>query len=1140
MSFQVKDQADNKQEIFRTQYEVIRPQIRRIQDIQKYFNEAASLIVQVLESMAKEYQYDGFPSEDFLFMLAKTFDIYVDLDILKNSKTSMTNDFSIYKRICSTTKNSGLDIENDEEMDSTEIYQFLGNKNVLANALKENLFDVKRRKGTGSSSKSKDKNSLEHVIEDILVDLVNSCMKAIELHEYLKPSEKYMNLKAMALALFLLDINSEDSEIHRKRRLKLDKAIKIIRQKPVVPSFGDLSFALASLFARSPRLSQMHLLDGIESDETLDKSYRIIFSIDKIRNDYESYCLDFKFLMNIFKSGANNPEKISANDINEYYDLLFRGVNLLSKMTSRVLEQSAWKYFKPCRYTENESCPKDAKPYELAVRYNYTEEEKFALVECIGMIKNLSNMLLNVKTDGISAIYDHIQDELHQFATHSLKDMLHLVAKRKRPILSIVQHIYGLITGGVKVDNSGSNVDLSNIVASNAKTIDVSFTQLRYIRCLLFYATNERSKGMQGGLMKNKDFKESHVNESKEFLEKSRFFTDMIDFDNSVRECADISELWYKELYLDIAKEIQFPIEMSLPWILAKSVLESDQPELYEYALYPFEIYNDAANRALRELKTKFLYDEIVAEVNLCLIQFVFEVSELIFVDTKSRASLYMLDKELKKEWEKSKKLELKPKYFMSVIEQKNFQLLGRSVNMSQLIAESCNKNLRNSIDVAIMRFESCGLSNVMELERLLTNCELTWKLLTDYGLKLEPFKQLFDDVNLQSALIDGNNRILNNTMADLENYFFSNYSYNSVSNRFIKTSKNAENSSRSQIPKNKPAYLYGTKALYAANNASLDLFRNYFGSSHVSALVKILGAKNLYHLMGQLLNYLENVINNSLSPYLKVLFKAMPHSTKLPPVEYGAAGCFDYFQLILDPIFKYPDLRSGVYQSFKEIGNCLVFVFNIDLELRKLDIMNDITASTLTGDAPNLTVSHSQLVVKNVMEKCDPEAMTPLKNQGNQIYQLYGKHKKTEFMGKFLKEFKNIIQKKRPSLELTTSTKNEILVESSNEFYRLWCVLQFTMSVPPYSENEPNIRKAFGDAMIWSGVTLIELLEEKNLFEAFDFVKYLCYVRSLETEEIRPTRSGINYVEAFKLANWINHMDEEVFNLLEKIQRTG
>lgn len=44
-------------------------------------------------------------------------------------------------------------------------------------------------------------------------------------------------------------------------------------------------------------------------------------------------------------------------------------------------------------------------------------------------------------------------------------------------------------------------------------------------------------------------------------------------------------------------------------------VIESQEAGLLESVLMPFDIYNDAADQALRTLKQRFLYDEIEAEV---------------------------------------------------------------------------------------------------------------------------------------------------------------------------------------------------------------------------------------------------------------------------------------------------------------------------------------------------------------------------------------------------------------------------------------------------------------------------------------------------------------------------------------------
>ena len=62
----------------------------------------------------------------------------------------------------------------------------------------------------------------------------------------------------------------------------------------------------------------------------------------------------------------------------------------------------------------------------------------------------------------------------------------------------------------------------------NSKAAGVALTQFHYIRVLLDATVNEKSKGMQGGFLKEKDFKDNHVTEVGDFLNKSYFFPGML------------------------------------------------------------------------------------------------------------------------------------------------------------------------------------------------------------------------------------------------------------------------------------------------------------------------------------------------------------------------------------------------------------------------------------------------------------------------------------------------------------------------------------------------------------------------------------------------------------------------------------
>ena len=84
----------------------------------------------------------------------------------------------------------------------------------------------------------------------------------------------------------------------------------------------------------------------------------------------------------------------------------------------------------------------------------------------------------------------------------------------------------------------------------------------------------------------------------------------MDEYSTTLQQCCDLSQLWYREFFLEasgpreikreteklglktfeVKKErwVQFPIEMSLPWILAEHILLTG---VIAIAIIPFQFY---------------------------------------------------------------------------------------------------------------------------------------------------------------------------------------------------------------------------------------------------------------------------------------------------------------------------------------------------------------------------------------------------------------------------------------------------------------------------------------------------------------------------------------------------------------------
>src|SRR5690606_12917256 len=121
-------------------------------------------------------------------------------------------------------------------------------------------------------------------------------------------------------------------------------------------------------------------------------------------------------------------------------------------------------------------------------------------------------------------------------------------------------------------------------------------------------------------------------------------------YSQTVKASSDLSALWYREFYLNMTGCIQFPIAMSLPWMLTDFAMNT--PSLAPNVFFPLSIYNDCAEQALTVFRQQHLFDEIEAEVNLVFDQLIFTLYRKIFDYYKNKASSILLDKPFQRKME--------------------------------------------------------------------------------------------------------------------------------------------------------------------------------------------------------------------------------------------------------------------------------------------------------------------------------------------------------------------------------------------------------------------------------------------------------------------------------------------------------
>jgi cytoplasmic FMR1 interacting protein len=121
------------------------------------------------------------------------------------------------------------------------------------------------------------------------------------------------------------------------------------------------------------------------------------------------------------------------------YDMVVEGFQLLSRWTARIWEQCAWKFSRPCRDAgETPEASGSYSDYEKVVRFNYTAEERKALVELVGYIKSVGSMLQRCDTLVADALWETIHAEVQDFVQNTLATMLRTTFRKKKDLSRIL------------------------------------------------------------------------------------------------------------------------------------------------------------------------------------------------------------------------------------------------------------------------------------------------------------------------------------------------------------------------------------------------------------------------------------------------------------------------------------------------------------------------------------------------------------------------------------------------------------------------------------------------------------------------------------------------------------------------------
>ncbi|CAH1268673.1 CYFIP1 [Branchiostoma lanceolatum] len=1131
------NEQPNRVEIYEKTVEVLEPEVTKLVNFMYFQKRAVDWFCEEIKRLCHQERRRDFVSEAHLLTLGKFINMFAVLDALKNMKSSVKNDYAQYRRAAGFLKKMA-DPQSIQE--SQNLSMVLANHDKITNTLKEKLETIPG-------------------YEEILADVINICLTYLDTRMYVTPEEKHVLFKVMGFGLYLMDgSQSNIYKLDSKKRISLSKIDKYFKQLQVVTLFGDMQIPLYSYITKSPHYEENKSRWTCTATNN-SPSYNILEQLQPIREEHTKYISELARHSNEVVTTAQKDSPRTDEENKELCDLALRGVQLLSSWTVQLMELYSWKLVHPTDNFSNKDCPKEAEEYERATRYNYDTDEKFAFVEVIAMIKGLQLLMSRMESVFNEAIRRNIYADLQDFVQIVLREPLRQTVKKKKTLIkSILTSIRDTCVDwmrgmeptddpclkGEKDPKSGYQIHVPR------RNVGPSSTQLYMVRTMLESLIADRG-GPSSKKTLRKEMDGMALTSLDGFHKQSFFYTHLLNFSETLQKCCDLSQLWFREFYLELTmgQRIQFPIEMSMPWILTDHILETKEPSMMEYVLYPLDLYNDSAHYALTKFRKQFLYDEVEAEVNLCFDQFVYKLSDQIFTYYKAQAASIMLDKRFRAECaQHGIQIPYPPaNRYETLLKQRHVQILGRSVDLNQLITQRISTAMQKSLDVAIGRFESGDLTGIVELECLTEVNRLTHKLLSEH-VSLMDFEAMFREANHNVSAPYG--RITLHVFWELNYDFLPNYCYNNSTNRFVRAVfPLSQEVNRERAPPNTPQDVYGTKVLNNAYGHIYNLYTGFVGSPHFRAISHLLGYQGIAVVMEELLKIIKSLIQGSIRQYVKTLMDSMPKICKLPRFDYGSPAVLEYYYAQLQDIINYPELKTEVFQSFREVGNAVLFCLLCEQSLSQEEVRDLLHAAPFQNIIPRQYVKEGEkpeakmkkleqkyqaLQVTSVIEKLGTPQQAAIAREGDLLTK--------ERLCCGLSMFEIILTRIKTFLEDQIwhgpPPANGVMnIDECTEFHRLWSAMQIVYCMP-VGENEFTVEQCFGDSLNWAGCLMTILLGQQRRFEALDFAYHILKINKADLKD--DVIKGVNLRRMCDRIRKFQILNTQIFATVNKYMKSG
>jgi len=987
------------------------------------------------------------------------------LEELTPSKPSLANDFSIFLKLL-----KGDTFEGAEK--ASELRMWIGNHRAITT----NLLDILCNNLSTSRTVE---------LFDIFYEYIRG---KIEADEFLHPELLFNYISSIKFIFMLYERRSlkEKSDLANEKKpkyvmkdLSADQRA-FISKLTEVHTFVPLIFEFAGLTKDG--------IDHIISENFKKKEIKNppnipIYDNSELHNTAKS---QFRQLSQLLSKMSTFPKSKDFNKIEiplEYSNKICKLIPMILKNVSRIISSVRRLIIGKL---VNPNIPEGGNPekwssYEYTMRKGFKSDELKRILLLLWVSRSTRELIQH----NIPMIYQAISESIHHyiqnFAVNILPQSIIRNSDYKEQITNILESIRAIV-------GYFENEAAFTIKATSAKKVPVVEPQYRkgyphvalveMVRIQLQAMTNKGSPQVtqSGFIFKDRMMDEDDVKEIETFLDDSKYFIDLLMLNTTVNEVFDQSCLFFKEFYLDQSKAVFFPVKSSLPVVLSDYALQNYQkPELTGAMYFPLSIYDDAASKALRYLKSKFLYEEIKAEASIC----VMSISRLIAVNSfepiRKFATLRSMTKSLavsvQDVIDKQQQLDENVSSIRLgvIVQQNQLSILGCSIDTKSLISGNINDLVHQSIQSILELTFKHGLLAIPMMTRLFGVMKDVHGLFIGFGLPLLPFNDLF---RLATSM-DTPNSLYSRILFSVSNHMVDSL----ISDFYLLTNPNR------LIPKS--PIIFNITSLFHGNigvvmQKVLKPILSLVSIESFKELFWIIDDGSISIIHQQLVECISEVFSGFISKYFQ-LSKQIKR-IKNSPMSMNYAQVFDRFEGAYRYFIESPDI-DDLFQSMSQLGNILAISEMMDHALVLKRTSHQQVSSFLLSNRPT-DVEQSEIT---------PELFELYDNEFKQSYPWFDSLKKKvsekEIEPPFLTNtIKELAKGVYENISVFSEHSSNILdVQSMTSFAAIWSVLEFIYVLIETNSLDTKIRSLikYGEGVHVFAAALLSLTDQYRLYRS-------------------------------------------------------